>query len=289
MFGLNTREEAVAIWAVAGLLVALKSPSVRRSFAGVAHAFFVHPFVTIFSASVLYVGALGVMLAQTDGWYREAPKDIVVWYLVQGLVLFFGYEKASEDGYLRRRVVETVKITAVVEFIVNLYTFPLGVELVLVPLLFLIGATRAVCDLKAEYAPAKRCIDWIIAALGVSLLSWAVASAITDWTAFMSARTVEQFLLPAVMTVAFLPFVYALGVYTGYEQIFTRLGYTDVDRRERWSRARRRVIRTCGVDLRKIARFASYANPRLAFIGTDHELAELIASFGLSEQHRGRH
>jgi hypothetical protein len=104
------------------------------------------------------------------------------------------------------------------------------------------------------------------------------------WHQLVSAGTIETFLLPAVLTVLFLPFIYAVAVCSAYGQIFWRLGYEHRAERRRWASAKFRILLECGIDLRRIERFAAHALPTLTSIGDDEHLGALLSSFERRER-----
>jgi hypothetical protein len=207
---LNGREKAVVIWAVAVLVSALfKSDGLGRSFLGVLRALVQPKLLLLFGSAALYCAGL-VLLARTGGlWHANAIKETVYWFVGTGLVLTGNATQASprDPGYFPRLLRQAVRLTLIVEFLIALYVFPFGVELLLVPLIALFVGMQVVAAGEPEMAPAKKLIDGVLIAIGIALMVYVVLSAITDLKSLLTREHGEDLLLAPALTLAFVPFL----------------------------------------------------------------------------------
>src|SRR6478752_7727722 len=125
---LSSREEAILIWVCLVSAALLISAEMRPSLLSVVRALLAWKISTTLAAAAVYVAACALVLDRAGAWYGDAAKDVVVWFLVTGLALFFSFQRAGEPGFLRTTAIRSVKGFAIVEFLVNFYTFPLVVE-----------------------------------------------------------------------------------------------------------------------------------------------------------------
>src|ERR1035437_3806685 len=133
---LDNREWATLIWLTLGVLWMLSRPDFRpsvKSFLGVL----LHPKILVCEVALAACVFGLVMFGKAAGiWTDDLASATVVWFLVSGMVLLMRSTGVSEEsGFLRRTLLRAVGVGVVVEGFVNLYVFPLPVELFLVPVL----------------------------------------------------------------------------------------------------------------------------------------------------------
>jgi hypothetical protein len=112
----------------------------------------------------------------------------------------------------------------------RLVVFDLAIEVLLLLVLVSLGMLKAVADPKNEHAPLRGPLDVIIGALGLALLASAIWGIATDYGSFGTFENLMRLVLPPALTVAFIPYAYALRMYVRWEQ--RRL---DRRRRQRWA------------------------------------------------------
>jgi hypothetical protein len=88
------------------------------------------------------------------------------------------------------------------------YVFRLVVELVLVPVLFLLAGLLVVSQLKEEYKPVERLVSNATALFGAGVFAYAGYSIYSDWSSFAKVETAKDFLVPLALSLLFMPFIY---------------------------------------------------------------------------------
>ncbi len=106
----------------------------------------------------------------------------------------------------------------------------------------------------------------------------------TDFHGFVSVRTVEDFAIPPLLTIAFVPFVYAVALYSGYQQLFMRAKMALRENAHLARTAKRAFIRTCGLNLATLIEFSQYASPRVWSLESDADLDLLVRRFSRSDR-----
>ncbi len=130
----NNRELASGLWLAAFLIWALSYQPVRQSLRNLMAAALKWKILVPVGLIALYTTATVSGLNAVGFWTQALFKDTVLWFLISGLA--FAFELVTEgggEGILKRAVTGSVKIVIVIEFLVGAYTFPLPVELILVP------------------------------------------------------------------------------------------------------------------------------------------------------------
>ena len=211
---LNSREDAGLIWTVIVLaFVIYKVPGVLGNFAHIVWLAIKPPLVFLFGGAVLYCAALLLVGNRLGVWETSATKETVYWFLGTGLVLAGHATKARPDpDYARTLLRRALRAAILIEFIVNFYVFPLSVELVLVPLVGLLGVTEVWN--KGQVEPDPRLAKSTGATLAI--LGWAVLVTVLVRIGLHSGDlltrdTVERALVVPALTIAFIPFLYLVA------------------------------------------------------------------------------
>jgi hypothetical protein len=209
-------------------------------------------------ALLAYTGLVVLVVYRFGLWQWWMLKDTIFWLFGTAIVAFLDIPKATQaDGFFKRIILDSVKLTVVLEFVSNLYAFNLLVELLLLPTLTFLGALASVAGSKTEFRPVKRLLDGMLAVFGFGLLIYLVVSVATGFHDFATLKHFEDFMVPVVLTITVLPF-YLLAVYASYDSLFTRL-----DMRLRGTGltkfAKARAFLACGLRLATIRQFAKDA------------------------------
>ncbi len=201
----------------------------------------------------LYVIAIVVGLRAIHVWKGTFLKDTVFWFCFTGIGIFFGSVTSdNKENIFRRTVADSVKVVVLIEFLVNMYTFPLVYELAVVPVVVVIAMMDAVAQTDKKYASVTKLTAGILSVVGLLAVGFAVFKAILNYDNLRSADTVRDLLLPPLLSVLFLPFVYSMLVFTKYELIFVRLGFGSENDPTLKRYAKRRIIMHCRLNLKRV-------------------------------------
>jgi hypothetical protein len=222
----NSREIATAFWLLLFAVGALSKPDIRRAAGRIVQSFcHVKVFLPAFLLFV-YVIVTVAGLKAVGVWRSDLIKDTIVWFCFSGIAMLARFVTADRPGNaFRETMIDSIKVVILVEFLINTYTFPLAVELILVPLLTLIAMLDAVASMKKEYTAVAKVLKGIQMVLGLTILAAAARQALADWHNLDSLDTLRSVALAPILSVFMLPFMYLLLVYSKYETIFVRLNF----------------------------------------------------------------
>ena len=251
---LNSREDAVLVWAtVAAVLVLWKVPGISRQLLLVVRSFLARNLLfgiwlplTAAVIGLLWLGSsLGI-------WHASSTKETFYWFVGTAFVLAGNATQANSPAKFKKLFARLLTVSILVGFIVNLYVFPLGVELVLVPLVVILAGVQVVAERDSEYAKVERLVGgWLLPIIGVVGVTYAFGSAIADFGGFTMREHLEQFLVPLVMTVAISPFLYYVALWSTYERVFIRISVF-VDDPSAARRLKLAILGVCRLSLRRI-------------------------------------
>lgn len=208
---LDSREKAVLVWTLLAFAWAvIEVDGFLASLGGIFRILcgkLLLPFVLLAS----YCAGV-VIAAQALGlWHTTAIKETVYWFFGTAVLLVGrAIESASNPNWARKILRPALRLTLIVEFLVNLYVFPFGVEMVLVPFVVLVVLVEAVAALDPAQAPAQRFSSGVITTIGFGLLAYVVVSVLSDLSGFLTRENAEDFLLAPALTLASFPILFVV-------------------------------------------------------------------------------
>lgn len=241
-FDLSNREIATLIY-LGLLLAALLLWKKGRPLAlDVTRAFFVPKLAQIWLLMSLYVAACVWLLAWLNLWEWPNLKSTLLWWLTVGFTCVFEAQRLKDKPRtLRKLVRDAFTLSVVILFIAELVSFPLWVELLMLPSLVFLTLLIAVGEHQTDKPGVPRVLKLLRGLqmlAGLIILSfsyWLVAGSVTE---FWSLNTLREFGLPLLLWLMFVPFIFLLAVYMTYEEAFIHLQIrpkqTSIVRYARW-------------------------------------------------------
>jgi hypothetical protein len=222
----NNREIAVGIWGVIFFLLCLIKPTIRSSLTPVVVAFFDIKILVPLGLMAMYIGLVVYGLYELELWTISQLKNTILWGVsVAMLSLFRIADVKNFQSYFKVAVKDNFKLIIVLEFIVALYTFPLWVELIIIPTLTLLACVLAYSGTDKKYSQVERLLDGLFAWFGLGLVFYAVFQMITSFGVFAQQKTLADFSLPPILFIFYLPFLFMMNLYVNYENAFVRLQF----------------------------------------------------------------
>lgn len=241
-FDLNNREIATLVYLGLFLAVILLWKKGRPLALNVVRAFFSPKLALIWLLMSLYVASCVRLLACLKLWDWPNLKSALLWWLLVGFTCIFEAQQLKDNPQpLGKLVRDAFKLSVVVIFIAELVSFPLWVELLVLPTLLFLTLLITVSEYQADKPGMPRLLSLLrglqvfagLLILGSSY--WLVASSITE---FGSMNTLREFALPLLLWLIFIPFIFLLAVYMTYEEAFislkVRQKHASIVRYARW-------------------------------------------------------
>lgn len=249
----NTREVAVAIWLLFFIGWALGKSDIRKSLVAVLRSFFQVKVALPVFLMAFYTVATVAILATVGFWGVSLLKDTIVWFFFSAVAMMARFVTWREPQNIFREVVaDSIRVVIFLEFLINTYTFPLIVELVLVPVLTFIAMLGTFTETSEKHRDVSKLIRGVQATIGFIILGLAVSGAIGDLQNLKSLDAFRSIALAPVLSVLLSPFLYAVVLMSYYEQVFLRLDLG----REKGAKlnryARRRIVWYAGLSLRRL-------------------------------------
>jgi len=268
--GLDARETAFAVWVVLILgFVAVKSGGFRSSAWSLFKIVFGSILAVFIVAAAAYMTLTVGLLKVVGFWDCPMAKATVLWFVGTGLVTAFS-TKRKDGAFFVRLVMRNVSLAAVLAYLMNIHPFPLYVWLPLVPVIFLFAGVKGLADADPEFASAGTVSDVVLSVIGLTALAFSFNYVVGHFEKLTTGETGKRFVLPLVLTVCFIPFLYALALVIVYQGMLGMILFRSDENEQVYRFARRKIIRACGLSLGRAQLFDEQFRGKL-WSGMDEE------------------
>lgn len=280
----NNREKAVIIWLfifiIMFLIGMLLRKDIRASTFGVLKILFKKKIIIVFVAMFSYVSLIILLFSVIQIWNISLVKDTIYWVIGSAILLLMNTNEATQDEHhFRKILLDNLKLILILEFVINLTSFNLLAELILIPLLVVLSVMSAVAETKKEWLPAKKLVDFILSFIVFSLIIYAVYNIVSDYQSFVTMDNLRSFILPPLLTVAYIPFLYLFALVMAYEILFIRLDFILKNNKALASFAKQRIFRLCFLSLGKLNSFAKDSTSDIYKLKDKNDILNLVEKF----------
>lgn len=269
----DNREIAIGVWMALLLLFCLFHARIRSSLADVAVAATARPLVVVLIFIIAYHAAVTVVLWFAHAWTLKQLKISILWIVFSGIPVVSEVSQIRNDPrHLRKFASGLFKLVVLVEFVVNLFKLPLLAELVLFPVMVLLGLPVALAEKSEEHRRARKFLETILVLIGLSLLLFSAYMIFSDGQSVMNVDTLRDFGVPIAYGIFCIPLMFLLAAYSAYEDAFVRLQFVIKDE-SLHGFAKRRLLASFGLDFRAVSRWL-----RSAWSSTLESRADIVRS-----------
>lgn len=230
---LSNRELALLIWIALFVIFVLsrdKDGTVRKALRSLASAFISRKIIAIFSWAMLWIVISIQGLAWLGLWSLENLKGTLIWAVTFAFVTIFDANRITDEAtYFGKTLRDVLNATVVVAYFAEMYSFSLVAELVITPLLLFVALMAAVSERKPESTLVHGFAQGVLVVAGLGFIAYSTYRAVTEFDSFATMANFKDFLIPVALSLAFLPFLYAMSVLLTYERAGTVLRITMKD------------------------------------------------------------
>lgn len=220
---ISNRELAFLIWAFLIILYLVFKKIGLRSISSLLRMIFWSKLTIHFLIILFYTIAITYFLDKIGLWNLSQLKNTVLWFLTVGAVSLFYTIDKTKSNYLKETLKDVLSITAGLQFLLGIYSFNLVGELILFPVAVLIGGMNIVAKQKNEFHQIAKVLQKLIMFAGLLLICYTLFKIITDFKSFANKGTLTDFLMPALLSILFLPMLYVLSIHVTHNDLFAGL------------------------------------------------------------------
>jgi hypothetical protein len=225
-------------------------------------------FLIILSLIGAYLFGVILLLKNLDFWQNAYFKDVLFWLFSVGLILVVKINDAKSNAYFNVIFLSSIKWTIFLEFVANLYSFNLFIEIIILPVLVFLAATQAVAELDYKQKVVSKFFQNVIAIAGLSIFSFSLYKTIVNFDDVLTIQNLIAFLLPSIITTLFIPFVYILALYSTYESYFIHLDFMTI-KKDKVKEVKKLILRIANINLDKLLKIKKNFDKRVFYDDTD--------------------
>lgn len=195
-------------------------------------------FVRIYFEIFIYTVMMTSILYKIRFWEFDLTKDTLFWMFFTSLYFAYkSYEKRADEKLFYILIKDVLKLTIVFEFIINFYTFPIVIEIIGIVILVLIGAMIGITDFEKNrddknYKILKKFFERTLSVIGLFIIIYVIRSMIINLGELFTLDHFKELLLPIILSLAFIPFIYFLLIRICYSEI---ISYVNANKNLRFS------------------------------------------------------
>ena len=198
---ITTRDIAISFWVLVVLIILHIKADIRSDIFDLTKKIFSNYILLIFLIIALYIIFICYLLYKFGVWDLRHLKLTVFWFFGVAILSVFRLNSVKEDSpYVKNSLIDSIKLIAVIEFIVNFHTFSIFIELILVPLLAIIGIMIAFAERKPETVKLANTLNYFLAfyVLTIGLLS--LRDIFTEKDSYFYVQIFNEFIIPIILT-----------------------------------------------------------------------------------------
>ena len=278
----STRELATAFW-VGAILIAVgmaivTNKKIRQGFIGVLKCFFNRKLRKLWEIYFLYIGIITLMFSRSPIWKNIYLKDIILWTLFSGLTICMNAVAGEADEkYISKVLKDNIRFTVVTEFLLSTFTFSFWVELIIIPITTVIVLFDTVAEHKSDAIAVHKLLQDVMAFAGLCVILQTVRVGILEYRELNVINTLVSFFIPIVYLLLVTPLEYAFELYSKYEMLFIQMHFKEPSDKMVRRKRHLRVIKVCGLSVKRIMLFQKQCIPRMYISMPDVEFDLLIS------------
>lgn len=276
----TNRQIAILIWTFILTIWSILNRGIRISLLSVIKSFFKIKILSSLFAMIIYISICIAILALIDLWSILLLKDSLIWFCFTAFVITLkAVTSKSQVDFIKKAIVNSIKIVVFLQFIINSYTFPLVIELVLFPIIVMIAMLEVVSSKDVKYITVNKLMNTLLIIIGFIILSNAIYNIYIHLDEFGNYFTLKKFLLPIILTILYAPFLYLVLVISNYEQLFLRLNIGEKINIKVTRYAKRKLLCYCKLNLRRQRIALNMGNYNIMKINSKYDVEEMIKSY----------
>lgn len=223
---MNGREYAVVVWATIIMCGIIYNKSTRRSLPPLLFSLKNRKIITILLLSLVWVLFCTSVLYWAGVWSIGNLKTTIIWFFTYALATIFKMEKiANESYYFKKQVMENLKLSALLTFILELQSFSFIIEFLLLPVITVVGIGTVVGVKKDENKKAIKLLEFIAITFTIFYFLHSLFVSLSSPDETFTLLNLMEFLTPLLLTILYIPFIYSLYVFITYETKLTPLRF----------------------------------------------------------------
>jgi hypothetical protein len=220
----SNREIAAIFWIVVILIVSITKENIRRALFDVFKAFFQWKLLVYYLVSSCYFLLLLVIINSFLSIDMNLLKDALYWFMPSGIMLTAKcFSIKNIENILKVQILDNIKITVCIQYIIATYVFPLVIEVLLIPIIAFISIMAIVSEKEEKYKTVNKLFNSLLFFVGLIIITFVLYSTVVDFDKVIGISSIKSFILPNILMFLYFPLSYFLILFAEYELLFTSI------------------------------------------------------------------
>ncbi|HIH6790324.1 TPA: hypothetical protein ACYRT0_004773, partial [Escherichia coli] len=207
-----------------------------KTFKNVLSSFFVTKIMLVICLICFYMIFVIYWLSRFGLWNYEQLKNTIFWCVSVAFMSLFKISQIKKDrNFIKNEIFAQLKILAIIQFIISVYSFSLWFEIILVPILTIIGLIFNISKKDEKYIQAKKTLECCLILFGIASIGFTSYMLITNFSEFGRIKTVYDFFTPPLLSLCYIPLLLFMIIYSSYEDVFNHLNIAIKNRFHRYT------------------------------------------------------
>lgn len=219
----SNREKAIILWIIIILCyVQYKDKNFYKVLLKLLKSIF-------WSKITIYIIILGIISIMTFNKLIEFKiieysftKDFIYWFFGVALHMFFSLNRANNKFFLYE-IKNLIKLEIIIQIFINLVSFSIIIEIIILPIIFIFVVMPIFIEHKDDIESKNQVIilcNVIIYIIGIILIIYNIKHTFKNYKLLFNLYTLQSVLVPILLTICIIPYLYILAVIMKYETIF---------------------------------------------------------------------
>lgn len=226
----------------------------------------------------LFVALLIIgFLNKIELWKWIYLKEMIFWLVTDGItfLLLIKLEMKCDYTFFAKMFTGNFALVVILHFLLNLYTFSLLKEIVIVSVYFFLFIELWGCKNNPKSKKAFIFFSFLLSIYGIIGLAYFIINAVTDISKLLTFDNLVALLTPIVLSVFYIPFVYYFAIRFFYFTLFDRLKNNDkAGPKAKW-KCRYLILKITKLRIVELGTFNWEVGKKISELETEEDLAEI--------------
>lgn len=251
----TNRELATLIWLGIFACIILAKHELRKSLFAVVSVFFSWQLQFLFWMMVAYITCSVFLLSKIGLWEPYLLKETLLWSILVPFPLLIRFASTSRSKHeFSTYLTDSISLAILIQFLTNVYSFALFIELILIPVAVFIGGGIAISENKSEFRSVHTLLTRALFLLGLIFFCFALYKIWKNPDGIANIVVIHEFFLTPFLSVLYWPFLYLLGLWFAYEVLFRSAKHFLKGNDHLLPLLRRGLLVRCKMDLNRVIR-----------------------------------
>jgi hypothetical protein len=239
---LSNREWAGIVW----FICACCNKSIRDAIVNFLKHFMAPKLLLIHISTYLYLGICVLFMYILNIWTCSLLKHTIIYVFGTSLILILNTVNKKHNNLFTKYVCDTITVVVIIKVYINWYPFSFWIELILFPIVYFL-------IFKIIQKQDSVALTILILLMGI-IISYCFYQTLRYP---LSKEFFKVILLPTILTILYIPYLYFFVLYAEYESWFVNLRYNTLYRKSKEYKYKKRLIfKYCNINLLKVRFFS---------------------------------